>query len=408
MTEAAVEAGTFTSERLVKLVTTGRSTGLPHVVMLRFVLDGGDLFVLAGKASSDWVRNSLSTGGVKLRLAGYSCAASVSIEKDTARVLRLYSEKYGSAMVRSWYAASEVCLRMAPSSPLVRRGVRGESEVKTDLKTWREGNSDYYQWVASAFDSASEEYDHTIRNNFINGWIRKRSIRELLAVARPDDFLLEIGCGTGAEALQISRSVAGVVATDISPSMIELVRRKVASRRDAKVIPLMLSAAQVARASVLLPGGRTRLAYSFNGALNCEPEIAKFPGELSRVLEDGGYFVCSIRNSLCLSEALVHGAVFQFDRMAPRKKQPTMVSVGGMDIPSYYYNPKKFTEFFSDRFRVRKVVALPAVLPPAYLSDLYFRARPVLSFLERVETAVAGSFPFNRFGDQTLLVFQKS
>jgi hypothetical protein len=58
-------------------------------------------------------------------------------------------------------------------------------------------------------------------------------------------------------------------------------------------------------------------------------------------------------------------------------------------------------------FRVRRTIALPAILPPAYLSDAYFRARGVLAFAERVERATAGTFPFNRFGDQTLFVFQK-
>ncbi len=126
------------------------------------------------------------------------------------------------------------------------------------------------------------------------------------------------------------------------------------------------------------------------------------------MVEDGGYFVCSIRNTLCLSEALIHGLFLQFDRMAPRKRQPIMVSVGGQDIPSYYYPPSKFVRFFVPQFRVRKTIGLPAILPPAYLSDAYFRARRVLAFAERVERVAAGTFPFNQFGDQTLFVFQKN
>ena len=60
----------------------------------------------------------------------------------------------------------------------------------------------YYSAVSEAFDSASEEYDFTIRQNFINVWIRNRSIKEILSLTKPDDVLLEIGCGTGVEALQ--------------------------------------------------------------------------------------------------------------------------------------------------------------------------------------------------------------
>ena len=170
---------------------------------------------------------------------------------------------------------------------------------------------------------------------------------------------------------------------------------------------MRLGASEISGAAAYLPNGKSRVAYSFNGALNCEPNIEVVPGELSKVIEDGGFFVCSIRNSFCLSEALAHGVVLQFDKMAPRKRQPIMVSVGGMDIPSYYYRPSAFVRVFSPRFRVRRMVGLPAILPPAYLSDIYFRARRVLSIFERFETAAAGSFPLNRFGDQTLFVFQK-
>ena len=148
--------------------------------------------------------------------------------------------------------------------------------------------------------------------------------------------------------MEISNHVAGVVATDISPGMIALLQRKVdAKGAGRKVSVLKLGAAgKSSKAARSLPGGKTRLAYSFNGALNCEPSIESVPSELAKVIEQGGYFVCSVRNTLCLSEALVHGLFLQFDRMAPRKRQPIMVSVGGQDIPSYYYPPSKFARFF--------------------------------------------------------------
>ncbi|MDA4136626.1 MAG: methyltransferase domain-containing protein [Thaumarchaeota archaeon] len=409
MTEQRSEPGVFAPEKLAKLVTVGRSTQLPHIVMVRFAQSGGAFFVLAGKAGSDWVLNSLAAGRAKLRLGEYAYEVSVAVERDSSRVLELYSKKYGRALTSSWYSAAETCLKLTPTAPPVRRGAaRGEGEAKTDFAMWRKENGDYYAGVANAFDSASDEYDFTIRNNFINRWIRDRSIRELLKLTRPDDTLLEIGCGTGAEAVEISKHVTGIVATDISPSMIGILRRKVDARRlGKKVRPLQLSASEVSLASSALPGGRARIVYSFNGALNCEPEIERFPGELSKVMEDAGFFVCSIRNSFCLSEAVAHGAVLQFGKMAPRKRQPVMVSVGGMDIPSYYYRPRRFADFFSSRFSVKKMIGLPAILPPAYLSDIYFKARGLLSFTERAEEALAGTYPFNRFGDQTLFVFQK-
>ena len=228
-------------------------------------------------------------------------------------------------------------------------------------------------------------------------------------MTKKEDFLLEIGCGTGSEAIQIAKTVRGILATDISPEMISLLKRKVeALGLQSRIQTMQVGASSISLAADRLPGGSTRVAYSFNGALNCEPGIREVPAELSKVISPGGYFVCSIRNSFCLSEALAHGLVLQMDKLAPRKKQPIMVSVGGRDIPSYYYRPSEFVRFFRPHFAAKRIMGLPAILPPAYLSDLYFRARRVLSILERTETAAAASFPFNRFGDQTLFVFRKT
>jgi SAM-dependent methyltransferase len=266
---------------------------------------------------------------------------------------------------------------------------------------------DYYQEVSEAFDSASEEYDFTISHNFINRWIRRRSVDEVLRFVKTDDVVLEIGCGTGTEAIEISSSVDKIIATDISEKMIEILRKKVRSRGLAgKILPLRMGASHISRVSEFIDGEKVRVAYSLNGALNCEPRISEFPEELSKIIQNSGYFVCSVRNTICLSEALSHAAVFQFSKMAPRKKQPLIVSVGGMDIPSMYYPPGRFAKYFSRYFELKQVIGLPAILPPAYLSDHYLKIRRLIA-LERIESLLSHHYPFNRYGDQTLFVFQK-
>ncbi len=97
----------------------------------------------------------------------------------------------------------------------------------------------------------------------------------------------------------------------------------------------------------------------------------------------------------------------QFSKMAPRKKQPLMVSVGGRDIPSTYYPASEFIRLFSSHFELKRLIGLPAILPPAYLSDRYVRVRNIVGFVERIEDVISSRFPFNRFGDQSLFVFQK-
>ncbi len=392
----------------IKLITEGRLTKLPHIVEVRFAALESSFFVLAGDAKSDWVQNALRAGKVKVRTREwiFEAAARKASKSEEAKTVEAFASKYGGRVVRDWYSKPAACLRLTPEkSPIQRGAIKGEGEATTTYREWLSQNSDYYRGIAEAFDSASEEYDFTISHNYINTWIRKRSIRELLDLAKPGDTLLEVGCGTGAEAIEISEHVSKIIATDIAEKMIELVRKKVHARGlSKKIVLLQARAADIRKVEEI--ANKVDAAYCFNGALNCEPELERFVSGLSSVLVPRGYFVCSIRNSFCLGEALSHAAVLQFEKMAPRKKQPVMVSVGGMDIPAFYYPPATFSEFFSTKFKLKRLIALPAFLPPAYLSDYYVKFKRITSVLEKFELILGGRFPFNRVGDQTLFVFQ--
>jgi ubiquinone/menaquinone biosynthesis C-methylase UbiE len=394
----------------VKLITEGRVTGLPHIVEVRFAFIDGAFYALAGGAKTDWVRNALRKGKAKLRTQElvFNVAPEIASDQQKATVLNAFTSKYGSRIVNDWYINSAICLRLRPTGEPTRRGaLRGEGEATTTFREWLKQNKDYYQGIALAFDSASEEYDFTISHNYINTWIRKRSIRELLRYVTPDATVLEVGCGTGAEAIEISSHVSKIVATDISDRMIQILLKKAEARGlKEKITAIRLNASEISKVAELSGNGEVDLAYSFNGALNCEPRLEEFVNGISSVLVPGGYFVCSIRNSFCFSEALSHLAVLQFKKMAPRKKQPVMVSVGGLDVPSFYYPPTVFIEFFAKKFRLRKLIGLPAFLPPAYLSDYYVKFKNIASVLEKLELTFGRRFPFNRMGDQTLFVFQ--
>ena len=46
-----------------KLITTGRTTGLPHIAVVRFVLSQGAYFVIGGSRKSDWFLTPSRAGG---------------------------------------------------------------------------------------------------------------------------------------------------------------------------------------------------------------------------------------------------------------------------------------------------------------------------------------------------------
>ncbi len=399
-----------TNATTLKLITTGRRSGIPHVAMMRFVISQGAYYVFAGTPNTDWFLNALASRVAKVRLGDHVQPVSCEESPEGEMMRGLYTKKYGARTVKDWYSSATTrAMRLVPTCPATLRGaIRGEDDVKLDFRAWTSKSADYLDSVATAFDSASEEYDFTIKGNFINVWTRDRSIAEVIRRAGMDDTLLEIGCGTGTEAIRISRHVRKVVATDISLGMISLLRRKVDARGlTTRIEAIQLRATEIARASGALPGGKARLAYSLNGALNCEVDVGRVARELWNLLEPGGLFICSVRNRLCLEESLSRAVQFRFGTLAPRKRQPIMVSVGGMDIPAYYYSPREFARFFEPYFSTTKMAALPAVIPPPSLNDFYVRLRSRLLLVEKADAALADKFPFNRFGDQTLFVFER-
>jgi len=400
------------ANQFLRLETKGRKSGLPHIVELRYAWLGGSYYVFGRNSSSDWAENALRLGAARVRLGEFLIDVTVCVanEREAEATVAAFKSKYGLVLFRRWYSEAELCLRLAPTDLAVKRGGgSGELDAKTSYADWASKDRDYYGEVAGAFDSAAEEYDFTINRNFINTWIRRRSLQVLRRLVRPDDLLIEVGCGTGAEAMEVSDWVSQIIATDVSARMTDLVRTKARARgKENSVIPLTVRAAEISKVAEVLGGRRSRLAYSFNGALNCEPDLGSFVSQLHSLLEPDGYFVCSIRNTTCASEMVSHALVLQFSKGTPRRLQPTMVSVGGVDIPSTYYSPFEFASRFRPLFTPVDVIALPALIPPAYLNGYYLKLRGIPWLLERLEPLLSGIAPFNRLGDQTLFVFQNT
>jgi deazaflavin-dependent oxidoreductase (nitroreductase family) len=83
------------------LTTTGRVTGQPREIEIRFTEHGGHLYLVAERESSNWVRNIQSQPQVKVRLGGAEFNAVARIVHDdrepqlAATVKALFDARYG-------------------------------------------------------------------------------------------------------------------------------------------------------------------------------------------------------------------------------------------------------------------------------------------------------------------------
>jgi hypothetical protein len=120
---SSVERALRDAEEL-ELVTTGRVTGRPHTVRLRFAHDDGVVWVRTGERpsapdasgvrrrsrpdrTSDWLRNLESDPQARVRIAGAEFPAryepSADPPADLRKAVDLLRAKYGAEWVGDWY-----------------------------------------------------------------------------------------------------------------------------------------------------------------------------------------------------------------------------------------------------------------------------------------------------------------
>lgn len=108
----------------LELVTTGRVSGQPHTVRLRFAYDDGVIWLRTGERpvaadasgvrrrtesdrTSDWLRNLEHDPNAHVRIAATELAARYEPSGDPAadlrRAVELLREKYGAEWVGDWY-----------------------------------------------------------------------------------------------------------------------------------------------------------------------------------------------------------------------------------------------------------------------------------------------------------------
>jgi ubiquinone/menaquinone biosynthesis C-methylase UbiE len=273
--------------------------------------------------------------------------------------------------------------------------------------------STYYAQVSGAFDRAAQTYDELYQGNPLMAWMRGESLAELRAAFSPGSLLLEVGCGTGEEALALSRSGYRVVATDISPAMIRTARAKAEAEGATNVTWHARPAGQLeALADDYQPGGFDG-AYASFGGLNCEPHLEQVAAALACLLRPGGALVCSVMNRWCAWEIgwyLLRLRPRQaFRRLGKGWLPAGLASAGGsLAVPVRYYSPPGFARFFAPHFRVQKVHALPILLPPPYLAHLFDRKPALFARLETLERRLRGRFPFYALGDHFLIVLVRT
>jgi SAM-dependent methyltransferase len=269
-----------------------------------------------------------------------------------------------------------------------------------------------YRETSRAFDVIAAEYDAVYGpgGNAVMRRMRRESLALLEATFPPGSKLLEIGCGTGDEALALAGGGRHVVATDISPRMAAATASRARAHGLSEWVPALCMPA--GGLSALRPSVPFDGAYASLGALNCEPQLERLASALSRLLRPGGTFACSVMARWCPFEIvwfLVHGQPATAFRRVRRGWQPAPVA--GRDgiqvhVPTRYLSVREVARVFEPHFYIERTLSLPLLLPPPYLDDLYGKRRSLFDHLEPWERRLRHRWPFRLWGDHIALALR--
>lgn len=255
-----------------------------------------------------------------------------------------------------------------------------------------------------AFDSVAVDYDGPRGNNELIQRMRRTLwdvvCRELPAGSR----LLDLGCGTGIDALRFAQLGYPVVATDWSPGMVA----RAEARMAGAVLPAPVSVRQLGIHQLAALDGSFDGIYSNFGPMNCVPDLAATAEECARLLAPGGVLVFSVMGRICPWELGHYALRGRFARAGVRAARgATAVGMNRHTIWTRYYLPREFHRPFASRFSLAGYQALSLFLPPPYLIDFHRRHPALCARLGWLDDRLGGWPLLRDMGDHFLMVMRR-
>jgi ubiquinone/menaquinone biosynthesis C-methylase UbiE len=257
-----------------------------------------------------------------------------------------------------------------------------------------------------AFDRIAECYDQTFTETVI-GRAQRAAVWEAMArTFGPGDRVLELGCGTGEDALFLARRGVAVEACDASAQMIEVARRR--KRAEMPESPIEFRRLATEQLAALDQGGSFDGVLSNFAGLNCVRDLRRVAANLSRLTRAGANVLLCVSSRVCVWELSWFSARGEFRKAVRRLSGSATAHLAGQPVRVWYPTVRNIEQAFAPWFALRSASAVGLLVPPSYLEFWASRHPGFIASLARMERCV-GTWPLLRgLGDHVLLRFKKA
>lgn len=253
--------------------------------------------------------------------------------------------------------------------------------------------------TAFFYDAIATDYDKMLEQGFITQVIRKDFQGLLMRCFQPGMHLLDMGCGTGTDAIFAAKHGMQVTGIDISAGMIA----QAGEHCSVEQLDSLLTFRQSDIISALSTDkGLYDGAWSNFNTLNHIGELPLLVARLAAHLKPNSFVVLTLLNPVCLPEVMGYIARLQWltawRKLYSRKRT--------FSLPMQLYYPRQLAKIFSPHFNCREVAGYGLLVPPAQLYK-GTRGKKLLRSLVAVERKLCRYFPFYNLCDQYIIIFEK-
>ncbi|MFL6450135.1 MAG: class I SAM-dependent methyltransferase [Bryobacteraceae bacterium] len=244
--------------------------------------------------------------------------------------------------------------------------------------------------ASCCFDAIAEKYDDLWSHTGAGYWQRRAVWDAVHPLFRSGDHVLDVGCGTGVDALSLMASGVNVRAVDASREMVNVACSK-------GVLAVRLAAEQLDQLGDSFDG-----AISNFGVLNCVADFEMLVPQLARLVKRGGHLAICYMGKFCAWETAYYLRSAQIQKATRRWSRKAVPTSLGVHV--HYPSVSTVTLAFQPEFRLQNWRGIGVFVPPSYVSGL----DPAwMACLAGIDRRVARTPLLRAVADHRLLIFER-